>query len=126
MPVVVGLAIDAAVATGDGTVLLRWLAAVAGTFVVLATCGGIGYWLLSRAEYAVRRDLRLDLVARALDARGGLGGPGGRGAELVGTAGTDAARTATVVEVVALLAPGRARPWWPGPSCCSAPRSCWR
>lgn len=109
VPVVVGLAIDAAVATGDVDVLLRWLAAVAGTFVVLATCGGIGYWLLSRAEYAVRRDLRLDLVARAVDPRGGLGGAHGHSGDLVGTAGTDAARTATVVEVVALVAgPGAA------------------
>ena len=43
-PVVVGVVLDRAVGTGDGSVLPLWLAVVAGVFVVLASCGAIGYW----------------------------------------------------------------------------------
>lgn len=105
VPVVVGAALDRAVRTGDGGALGLWLAVVVGVFLALATCGYVGYWLLSRAEYSIRRDLRIDLVRRALDPRGGLGRrPGESSASLVGIAGTDAARAAIVVDVVVLLA----------------------
>ena len=39
VPVVVGVALDRAVGTGDGSALLLWLGVVAGVFVVLAGCG---------------------------------------------------------------------------------------
>ncbi len=101
VPVVVGFAIDRAIGTGDGALLALWLAVVAATFVALASCGFLGYWLMSRAEFGIRRDLRLDLVDRAVDRRGGLGRRSGQqGADLVGIAGTDAARAAWVVDVV--------------------------
>ncbi|GAA5144103.1 ABC transporter ATP-binding protein [Nocardioides marinquilinus] len=105
VPVVAGAAIDRAVATGDGSALLLWLGVVVAVFVALATCGGFGYWLLSRAEFSIRRDLRLRLAARALDPRGGLGARRGETpGELVGAAGVDAARAATVTDPVVLLA----------------------
>jgi putative ABC transport system ATP-binding protein len=101
VPVVVGFAIDRAVGTGDGTALGLWLGVVAGTFLVLASCGFVGYWLMSRVEFSIRRDLRLDIVDRAVDRRGGLGRrPGQRSGDLVGTAGTDASRASWVIDVV--------------------------
>ena len=55
VPVVVGVALDRAVGTGDGSALALWLAVVAGVFVVLTSCGGIGYWFMDRARFRAER-----------------------------------------------------------------------
>ena len=94
VPVVVGVALDRAVGTGDGSALVLWLAVVAGVFVVLTSCGGIGYWVMDRARFRAERDLRVRVAARALDPAGGAPG---RPGEQVGLASSDADRAAQYV-----------------------------
>ena len=67
VPVVVGVVLDRAVGTGDGSALVLWLVVVVGVFVVLASCGAIGYWLMDRARLRAGRDVRVRVAARALD-----------------------------------------------------------
>jgi putative ABC transport system ATP-binding protein len=94
VPVVVGVALDRAVGTGNGSALVVWLAVVVGVFVVLLSCGSIGYWILDRARFRAARDLRVRVAARVLDAAGGAPG---RPGEQVGLASSDADRTAQYV-----------------------------
>lgn len=105
VPVVVGVVIDLAVSTGDGWALLRWLAAVVGVFVVLATSAYLGYWRLVRAEKQAGHELRLDVARRVLHPAGGAPG---RSGELVSLAGSDADRAglvcAAIVVAIAALA----------------------
>jgi putative ABC transport system ATP-binding protein len=93
VPVVVGVVIDLAVSTGDGSALLRWLTAVAGVFVVLATSAYFGYWLIVRTEKQAAHELRLDVTRRVLHPAGGAPG---RSGELVSLAGSDADRAGLV------------------------------
>ena len=94
VPVVVGVVLDRAVGTGDGSALTLWLAVVAAVFAVLAGCGATGYWVLDRARFRAARDLRVRIAARVLDAAGGAPG---RPGEQVGLASSDADRTAQYV-----------------------------
>ena len=91
MPVVVGAALDRAVGTGDGSALLLWLAVVVGVFVVLASCGAIGYWLMDRARLRAGRDVRRPGRRRGSSTR--PAGAPGRPGEQVGLASSDADRT---------------------------------
>ncbi|MCF6524218.1 ABC transporter ATP-binding protein [Streptomyces sp. JJ36] len=71
VPVVIGAAIDSAVATGSSGALLRWLLVLAGLFLVLSTCYRTGARITEGAgEHAAHR-LRLELGTRVLDPRGG-------------------------------------------------------
>ena len=101
VPVAVGAALDRAVGTGDGSALLLWLAVVVGVFVVLASCGAIGYLLMDRARLRAGRDVRVRASARVLDPAGGAPG---RPGELIGLASSDADRTAQVVTAYARTA----------------------
>ena len=94
VPVVVGVALDRAVGTGNGSALALWLAVVVGVFVVLASCGAVGYWLMDRARLRTARDLRVRVAVRVLDP---VGGAPGRPGELVGLASSDANRAAQIV-----------------------------
>ena len=101
VPVVVGVVIDLALGSGDAGALLLWLTVVVGVFLVLASCGATGYWLLQRAELQGARGIRLDVAARAVhEAGGALGRP----RELVGLAGSDADRAAQICAAVAVVA----------------------
>ena len=101
VPVVVGVVIDLALGSGDAQALLLWLTVVVGVFVVLASCGAAGYWLLQRAELQGARAIRLDVAARAVhEAGGALGRP----RELVGLASSDADRAAQICAAVAVVA----------------------
>lgn len=70
VPVIIGLVVDDAVATGDGRRLLLWFAVLALLFLVLSS----GYRYGSRAGFAVVQHeshlLRGELVRRVLDPRG--------------------------------------------------------
>ena len=101
VPVVVGVALDRAIGTGDGSALGLWLAVVAGVFVVLASCGAIAYWLMDRARLRAGRDVRVRVAARVLDPAGGAPG---RPGEQIGLASSDADRTGLTVTVYALMA----------------------
>ena len=101
VPVVVGVVLDRAVGTGDGSALTLWLAVVVGVFVVLASCGAIGYWLMDRARLRAGRDVRVRVAARVLDPAGGAPG---RPGEQVGLASSDADRSGQIVTAYARVA----------------------
>lgn len=71
IPVVIGLIIDSAVATGSSASLLRWLVVLAVLFLVLSTCYRTSARITEGAgEHAAHR-LRMELAGRVLDPRGG-------------------------------------------------------
>ncbi|WP_244929603.1 ABC transporter ATP-binding protein [Nocardioides sp. W7] len=98
VPVAIGLVIDDAVATGDGTRLLLWFAVLVVLFLVLST----GYRYGSRAGYAVAQYeshlLRGEVVRRVLDPRGSTRGrlPG----ETLSVATSDAELAADVMRMI--------------------------
>ncbi|MER6999747.1 ABC transporter ATP-binding protein [Streptomyces sp. NPDC000410] len=71
VPVVIGLVIDEAVATGSSGALLRWLLVLAGLFFVLSTCYRNSARLTEGAGEAAAHRIRQDLGSRVLDPRGG-------------------------------------------------------
>ena len=71
VPVVVGVGVDEAIATGDGERLLWSLALLAGLFAVLSTAFRIGLRRVSRAEERAAHELRVQLARRVLDPAGG-------------------------------------------------------
>ncbi|MFD3914891.1 ABC transporter ATP-binding protein [Streptomyces sp. NPDC058603] len=71
VPVVIGLVIDEAVATGSSGALLRWLLVLAGLFLVLSTCYRNSARLTEGAGEGAAHRIRQDLAARVLDPRGG-------------------------------------------------------
>ncbi|MFB9312779.1 ABC transporter transmembrane domain-containing protein, partial [Nocardioides plantarum] len=96
-PVIVGLAIDHAIAPGSVPKVLVWVAVLAGVYVVLSAAGNgagpVGARVATRAEH----DLRQRIVARLLDPRGTTRAqPTGAALSL---AGSDAERVGETVVV---------------------------
>lgn len=71
VPVVIGLVIDEAVATGSSGALLHWLLVLAALFFILSTCYRNSARLTESAAERAAHRIRLDLGARVLDPRGG-------------------------------------------------------
>ncbi|MEU3748964.1 MULTISPECIES: ABC transporter ATP-binding protein [Streptomyces] len=71
VPVVIGVIIDSAVATGSSASLLRWLVVLAVLFLVLSTCYRTSARITEGAGEQAAHRLRLELAARVLDPRGG-------------------------------------------------------
>lgn len=71
VPVIMGRAIDQALATQDLDQLLWWIAALVGTFLLLTFSFRYGVRLEILATQSVRHQLRQRVAARALDPRGG-------------------------------------------------------
>ncbi|MGW6601804.1 ABC transporter ATP-binding protein [Streptomyces sp. NPDC055036] len=71
VPVVIGLVIDEAVATGSSGALLRRLLVLAGLFLVLSTCYRNSARLTEGAGEGAAHRIRQDLATRVLDPRGG-------------------------------------------------------
>jgi putative ABC transport system ATP-binding protein len=71
VPVLVGVVVDRALATGDAGALLWSLGALAALFVVLAASYGLGYRRVFRASGRAAHALRLRLARRVLDPAGG-------------------------------------------------------
>ncbi|MGW4206065.1 ABC transporter ATP-binding protein [Streptomyces sp. NPDC004726] len=71
VPVVIGVIIDEAVATGSSGALLRWLLVLAVLFAVLSTCYRTGARITDGAGEQAAHRIRLQLGARVLDPRGG-------------------------------------------------------
>ncbi|MDH2388029.1 ABC transporter ATP-binding protein [Streptomyces sp. HNM0663] len=71
VPVVIGVIIDEAVATGSSGTLLRWLTVLAVLFLVLSTCYRTSARITEGAGEHAAHKLRLELTARVLDPRGG-------------------------------------------------------
>ncbi|MFD9030973.1 ABC transporter ATP-binding protein [Streptomyces sp. NPDC059567] len=100
VPVVIGVIIDTAVATGSSGILLRWLLVLAGLFLVLSTCYRTSARITEGAgEHAAHR-LRLRLTTRVLDPRGGADANRLPGA-LTSIATNDARRVGSVATVIA-------------------------
>ncbi len=101
VPVVVGVVIDEAIATGDSAALAWSLAALAGLFAVLSTAFRLGFRKAVRAEERAAHELRVELARRVLHPAGGADGdrlPG----ELLSIATSDAQRVGTVNLAVAM------------------------
>lgn len=71
VPVVIGVVIDQAVATGSSGALLRWLLVLAALFFVLSTSYRTSARIAERAGEQAAHRLRFDLGTRVLDPRGG-------------------------------------------------------
>ncbi|MFF3457794.1 ABC transporter ATP-binding protein [Streptomyces sp. NPDC002730] len=71
VPVVIGVVIDEAVATGSSGALLRWMLVLAALFFILSTCYRTAARISERAGEQAAHRLRLDLGSRVLDPRGG-------------------------------------------------------
>src|SRR5688572_17755700 len=71
VPVMIGVIIDRAVATGDGSALITWLAVLAGVFAFLSFGYRLGARCAERASEGVAHDLRIRIAERVLDDRGG-------------------------------------------------------
>ncbi|MFE2554964.1 ABC transporter ATP-binding protein [Streptomyces sp. NPDC059352] len=99
VPVVIGVIIDTAVATGSSESLLRWLLVLAALFLVLSTCYRTSARITEGAgEHAAHR-LRTELAARVLDPRGGSDANRLPGA-LTSIATNDARRVGSVATVI--------------------------
>ncbi|WP_134766305.1 ABC transporter ATP-binding protein [Nocardioides sp. 1609] len=70
VPVVIGLTIDHGVATGDGSVFLAWAAGLCVLFAVLSYSYRFGARFGVRAIEGEVHELRSEVAAHALDARG--------------------------------------------------------
>jgi putative ABC transport system ATP-binding protein len=70
VPVVIGVIIDRAVATGDVGALILWVAALAGLFVVLSLMWRFGARLLTYAEAGEGCTLRVEVAGKILQPRG--------------------------------------------------------
>ncbi|MEU6486119.1 ABC transporter ATP-binding protein [Streptomyces sp. NPDC046887] len=107
VPVVIGVVIDQAVATGSAGALVRWLIVLAGLFLVLSTCYRTSARITDgSAEHAAHR-VRLALGAKVLDPRGGADTgrlPGALTAVATGDASRVGASAAAVVYAVSALA----------------------
>jgi putative ABC transport system ATP-binding protein len=71
VPVVVGAAIDDAVAPGDGSALLLWVGLLAVLFAFLSTAYREGARAEERARETAAHALRMRVVRRVVDPRGG-------------------------------------------------------
>lgn len=71
VPVVVGAAIDDAVAPGDGSALLLWVGVLAVLFVLLSTAYREGARAEERARETAAHALRMQVLRRVVDPRGG-------------------------------------------------------
>ncbi|MBT2396917.1 ABC transporter ATP-binding protein [Streptomyces sp. ISL-100] len=95
VPVVIGLIIDEAVATGSSGALLRWLLVLAALFFVLSTCYRTSARITDGAGERAAHRLRLDLGARVLNPSGGADA-GRLPGELTSIATGDAGRVGAV------------------------------
>ncbi|SFQ59109.1 putative ABC transport system ATP-binding protein [Amycolatopsis arida] len=95
VPVVIGVVVDQAVATGSVPALLRWLAVLAALFLALSTGYRFAARTAERAAEQAGHELRVALTERVLDPRGGAERGRLPGA-LVSIATGDAKRVGTV------------------------------
>ncbi|MFB4316043.1 ABC transporter transmembrane domain-containing protein [Actinomadura sp. 21ATH] len=101
VPVLLGVAIDRAIGESDGRALLMWLAVLAVVYLALSWSFRIGAYRGERAGVRAAHALRMTLVARVLDPRGGA--EDGRLPGVLATIATEDARRVGAVNV-ALMA----------------------
>lgn len=100
VPVLIGVVIDRAIATGDGQALLRWLGVLGLLFLALAGAGYLGYQRVRAAVERIAADVRAELAARLLAPAGTTGVPAD--GELLSLATSDARRVGLAAELVAI------------------------
>jgi putative ABC transport system ATP-binding protein len=99
VPVVIGIVIDDALTHRDGYALLRWIAVLAGVFVLLSTSFRLAARIGARAAEQSAHELRLRLTDRVIDPRGGADTDRPTGA-LVSIATEDAQRVGNLLQVL--------------------------
>ncbi|WP_281180177.1 ABC transporter transmembrane domain-containing protein [Actinomadura hibisca] len=97
VPVLIGLAVDRALAPGDGRALLLWLAVLALVYFMLSWSFRLGAMAGERAGARAAHRLRMALVERVLDPRGGA--EDGRLPGALATIATEDARRVGAVNV---------------------------
>ncbi|MGI5169614.1 ABC transporter transmembrane domain-containing protein [Spirillospora sp. CA-253888] len=97
VPVLIGLAVDRAIGPGDGRALLLWLAVLAAVYFALSWSFRLGAMAGERAGARAAHRLRMALVERVLDPRGGAGA--GRLPGALATIATEDARRVGAVNV---------------------------
>ncbi|MEU4563824.1 ABC transporter ATP-binding protein [Actinoplanes sp. NPDC023936] len=102
VPVTIGVIIDRAVATGDGTALLASLAGLTVLFTVLAMAWRFGSRLGFGAAEREAHLLRVEIAEKALDPRGQTSGL--RDGELLSVAAGDTEQAVEAVRAVGLAA----------------------
>ena len=75
VPVVMGLAIDRGIATGDWPATLRWVAVLAATFAFLSVSYRFGSRIGFLGMQSIQHRLRTQVTDRILDPRGLVGAP---------------------------------------------------
>ena len=106
VPVVAGVVIDRAVATGDGAAVVRWLIVLALVFAVLSTSWRWADRLLTRSVEESAHELRMRITARVTDPRGFAEAmPAG---QVVSVATSDANATAEIQTATAFAIAGLA------------------
>lgn len=104
VPLAIGLAVDHAVDGGSHASIMIAVAAVLGLFAVLATCGGIQYWILNVALQREAHTLRVRTANGLLaDPSAGRGRTAG---ELMAILTSDTAAVAAIVSAAALIVSG--------------------
>lgn len=99
VPVLIGVLIDRAVATGSVEALLGWLGVLAALFLTLSTCYRFAARAAEHAAEHAAHDIRLRLAHRVLDPRGGAEA-GRLPGTLVTIATSDAKRVGAVAAAV--------------------------
>jgi putative ABC transport system ATP-binding protein len=102
VPVLIGVTIDQAVATGDAGRVLLWLGLLAALFTTLTLCWRFGARLAVVAEQRETHQLRVEVVERVLDPRGHRTGL--RAGEVMQVATTDAERAMYGLHAVTMAA----------------------
>ncbi|MQA78519.1 MAG: ATP-binding cassette domain-containing protein [Streptosporangiales bacterium] len=102
VPVVIGLVIDRAVASGATGALAGWIGVLAVLFLALSLAFRFGARLGTRAVERTAHELRLALTRRVLHPRGGAERVQLPGA-LLSTATTDARQVGALIQVLAVL-----------------------
>jgi len=98
-PVIIGRAIDEAVADLDLRRLLTWIGVLAGTFAAGMVASWFGRRLLNRSILVIGHDLRMEVTDRIQHPRG-VGGRRRTAGELLSVASSDTQRVADAVIMV--------------------------
>ncbi|MGH4012757.1 MAG: ABC transporter ATP-binding protein [Pseudonocardiaceae bacterium] len=95
VPVLIGVIIDRAVATGDTNALMSWILVLAAVFIVLSFSFRLAARTAERASEQAAHQIRIQLTERVLDPRGGAE-TGRLSGALVNIATEDAKRVGAV------------------------------
>ena len=99
VPVLVGVVVDEAIEPGDGTALVLLLAALALLFAALSNAFRLGARVGIRGERRVAHGVRMRVLARVLDPRGGAEA-GRLSGDLASVAGGDAGRVGALATLL--------------------------